>query len=203
MNISGILDFGVAGMRKDHWLGLEEFLGKFESWWELRRKRGKKSPESIRMLDTTGYLCKLAFCECYSNAWIAIIDQLERQKLDDSSISFLRFMHFQNVNEMPRGGPPGPLGGLILALHPLFTYLEQEPRLAAACGEFFQEITPQDIDEGCFVDWLSYRKFLGAITLAAMQYREDLDRRKEERRPFYELTHEQTTLDELNNLEDE
>lgn len=199
--LSEILNWGIEKVRRDHWGGLEEFLGKFEVWWDNRRKRGKKHPYSVRMLDIAAFQCELAFLECYSNAWIAIIEKLERDGLDGPSPGFLRFVHFQNFQPMPDGGPPGPLGGLVLALHPLFTYLEQSPRLAEACGEFFQEVTAEDIDQANFGKLVSYQKFLGAVTLAAMQYRDDLDRQKEGRRPTYELTNEQEVSDDFGESE--
>jgi hypothetical protein len=129
--IGGILAHGVDLVRARGPEGLEEYLGKFESWCARTRRKGGQGFRR-QALDGISYLSKCSFYLCYTNAWISLIPWLkEHRQLDTVSERFLRVWHLQ---QQPAEG--GGLGGdvfrgQVLSLHPLSGFFMKDPGLCA------------------------------------------------------------------------
>lgn len=173
--IFGAIQPGIQRFLHDGERGLEENLVELEAWYQSTRQRG--DVRTKRSLNLLTYASKLHFYECYANAWIAIRNRLECDGLDQKSLLFLELWHGQDYEPQAGGRPPGPLGGLILALHPISGYMMRDARLRRACGELLEDLTSENYGQPEVAQWDSYRNFLGALVIAADQHQRDLEHR--------------------------
>lgn len=170
--IGRALSWGIGNVLEHEAAGLVEFKNGIKKWAETKRRKGY-CDWTAWTLDLLAYHSKLAFYECYNNAWIALTQQLEQQlepELDPASLAFHDVWHFQDFNASPNQGAPGPLGGIPLAMHPISGYLMRIPELAEACGNFIIEKAQHRFDPVSMSKQESYRIFCQAIEFAARQY---------------------------------
>lgn len=167
--IGQLLSLGTMNLIENPTRGLLDFRQEIETW-VAKHRRKVSLPWMPWTLDLLAYSSKIEFYETYSNAWVAIIDELERQGIDGLSIAFLNIWHFQDFNRSPNHGPPGPLGGIPLSMHPISAYLMKIPRLATVCGNFVKERAGGAWEPKQLAKRKSYRDFCQAIEYAAKQY---------------------------------
>lgn len=169
--IQFILDDGVSSFRADQQRGTIDFLAKVNSWSKNVRQRGRHAMRRL-CLNQLAYSAKVSFYGCYAQAWIHIVQELERRGLDEISSRFLRFWHWQNPStEYPDGSrKPHAFGGQVLALHPLSGFFMHSPALLEVAGEFFGGISNKEFDLEGYGTRPEYRSLLNAILIAANRY---------------------------------
>jgi hypothetical protein len=184
MTLEGILDHGVTLVREKGNDGLHEFLGRFDAWYEERRRKGRQG--WLRpFLDWLAYECKVSFYLCYANTWIDLIPWLQRHRgLDAVSERFLRFWHMQNGPvRLPDGRIiPAVFRGQVLSLHPLSGFFMKDPALCAVAGRYFGSDAYDRVTvQGRAADCAEYWDLIGAVLTAAGLYRQALDEQRQNR----------------------
>lgn len=109
MLIGWLLSWGTAKFMSEGNEGLNEFLGKIQSWNASRRRRSH-GLLTTGLLDELAFSSKMAFYQCYANAWVVLIPKLAEHGLAPASQSFLYCWHCPDFEEQDDNNIPTPPG---------------------------------------------------------------------------------------------
>jgi hypothetical protein len=165
---------GATGLRR--WVNEElgPILGKY-------RKAGNRggSQTNLRLfVNAWAYECKVGFYTCYANAWVCLLEELERNGLDAASSRCMRLWHSQNPNDTGED----VFKGQVLALNPLSREVMQKPEHLAALWKWLTLAANGHTESTDFASVSKeYLEVVVAILAAATEYRNNWDLANEAR----------------------
>lgn len=164
---NGMVEFKKGGQQ-----ALQNYLVTLDQWIVKLRKQGQIKLVH-RFLNRFAYKCKMDFYTCYCSAWVGIRQWLE-QVFEPNVIGDRMMGMWHNQCDLLRGQ--------VLALHPLSAFMHSSPEHFTTIGQWFghpeyDSIVSSGKQEECEEYW----QLVGSILIAAHEYHESRNRRKESR----------------------
>ncbi len=164
---NGMVEFKKGGQQ-----ALQNYLETLDQCIvKLRKQSGIERVH--RFLNSFSYECKVAFYTCYCSAWVGILRWLQNNT--EPNVVGNRIMNMWHNQSVV-------LRGQVLALHPLSAFMHSSPEHFTTIGQWFGHPEYDSIvSSGKQEDCEEYWRLVGSILIAAHEYNESRNRRKESR----------------------